>query len=258
MVRIVTILAGFLFLCGCSRTPDDVLTVGMELAYPPFEMTDAQGEPSGVSVDLARALGAHLGREVVIENTPFDGLIPSLKTGRIDLIISSMTATPERSKSIDFSEPYVHTGLAMLAAAGTTFETIEEVDQPGRKVAVKLGTTGHAYAREHLAHAELLVLNEENACVLEVIQGKVDVFFYDQLSVYRNWQRNPEQTRAILAPFQKEAWAVALRQGDDALRDQVNGFLSSFRADGGFDRLADTYLDEMKAAFEELGYPFVF
>ncbi len=70
--------------------------------------------------------------------------------------------------------------------------------------------------------------------------------------------RNPEQTRAILAPFQKEAWAVALRQGDDALRDQVNGFLSSFRADGGFDRLADTYLDEMKAAFEELGYPFVF
>jgi polar amino acid transport system substrate-binding protein len=146
----------------------------------------------------------------------------------------------------------------MLAAAGTTFETIEEVDQPGRKVAVKLGTTGHASAQEYLARAELMVLNEENACVLEVMQGKVDVFFYDQLSVYRNWQRYPEQTRAVLAPFQQEAWAVAIRKGDDGLRTQVNEFLADFRAQGGFELLAETHLPEMKASFEKLGYPFVF
>ena len=79
------------------------LVVGMELAYPPFEMTDTSGKPAGVSVDLANELGKRLGRPVVIRNTSFDGLIPALKTGQVDLVISSMTATAERAKSIDFS-----------------------------------------------------------------------------------------------------------------------------------------------------------
>ena len=90
------------------------LIVGMELAYPPFEMTDPQGKPSGVSVDLATDLAKSLGRPVLIQNTAFDGLIPALKTGKVDLVISSLTATAEREKSIDFSDPYVSTGLCLL------------------------------------------------------------------------------------------------------------------------------------------------
>ena len=96
------------------------LLVGMELAYPPFEMRDERGEPAGVSVDLARALGAALGLPVEIQNLPFDGLLPALKTGKIDLILSSMTATPERAQSIDFSEPYLQTGLCLLVAPTPT------------------------------------------------------------------------------------------------------------------------------------------
>jgi polar amino acid transport system substrate-binding protein len=96
----------------------DTLVVGMELAYPPFEMTDTSGKPSGVRVDLAHELGKALGKKVVIENSAFDGLIPALKTGKIDLIISSMTATEERAKSIDFSDAYLRTGLCLLVKKG--------------------------------------------------------------------------------------------------------------------------------------------
>ena len=110
---------------GCGGPADSTLRVGMELAYPPFEMTDTQGNPAGFSVDLARALASYLGREVEIRNTPFDGLIPALKTGSIDLIISSMTATDERAKSIAFSTPYLHTGLALLAGTDTTFSAVK-------------------------------------------------------------------------------------------------------------------------------------
>ena len=74
------------------------LIVGMELAYPPFEMTDTSGKPSGVSVDLATDLAKSLGRPVLIQNTSFDGLIPALKTCKVDLVISSMTATAERAQ----------------------------------------------------------------------------------------------------------------------------------------------------------------
>ena len=111
--------------------------VGMELNYPPFEMVDPQGQPTGVSVDLANALGQHLQREVRIENIPFDGLIPALKTGKIDLIISSMTETPTRAQSIDFSEPYVRTGLCLLVNKKAAIRSIDDADQPGHSVAVK-------------------------------------------------------------------------------------------------------------------------
>jgi polar amino acid transport system substrate-binding protein len=230
----------------------------MELAYPPFETIDPEGHPQGVSVDLAHALGAALGRPVVIENTAFDGLIPALKTGRIDLILSSMTATPERAQSIDFSDPYVSTGLCMLVGKNSPVQSIADADQPGRSIAVKKGTTGHLYAMEHLKQARVLVLDKEAACVLEVIQGKADAFFYDQLSVFRHWQRNPETTRPLLAPFQQESWAIGLRKGDDALRRDVNAFLAQTRAEGGFERIGDRWLKAEKEQFHALGFPFLF
>lgn len=235
---------------------NDTLVVGMELAYPPFEMTDKAGKPTGVSVDLAHELGKALGRKVVIRNTAFDGLIPSLKTGKIDLIISSMTATAERAKSIDFSDPYLETGLCLLVKKSSPVTSIKDLDQPGRVVAVKKGTTGHVYAEKHITRAKVLVLDKEAAAVLEVVQGKADAFIYDQMSTYQNWRKNQDTTRALLVPFQKESWAVGIRKGNGQLKEQVNGFLKDFRARGGFEKLGDTYLKEEKEAFKKLGYPF--
>jgi len=232
------------------------LIVGMELAYPPFEMTDPSGKPKGVSVDLATDLAKSLGRAVVIENIAFDGLIPALKTGKVDLVISSMTATAERAKSIDFSDPYIATGLCLLLKKDSAAQGITDLDKPGVKIAVKKGTTGHLYATGHLKKAEILVLDKESAAVLEVSQGKADAFIYDQMSVYQNWQRNQATTRAILEPFQKESWAVGIRQGNDELKAQVNAFIRKYREEGGFERLGDRYLKEMKEEFKRLGSAF--
>jgi len=232
------------------------LVVGMELAYPPFEMTDTSGNPDGVSVQLAKELGKALGRPVEIRNMAFDGLIPALKTGKIDLIISSMTATPERAHSIDFSEPYLTTGLCLLVGKSLPINTIADLDQPGRTVAVKKGTTGHSYASAHIKNASVLVLDKEAAAVLEVVQGKADAFIYDQMSTYKNYQRNKETTRAILTPFQTESWAIGIRKGNDELKAKINRFLADFRRSGGFDRLGDRYLKEEKDAFRRLGFPF--
>lgn len=250
---LLALLAG-----GCAPKPRDTLTVGMELAYPPFEMTDEQGRPTGVSADLAAALGQFLGQKVVIENLPFDGLIPALKTGKIDLILSSMTATGERAKSIDFSEPYLKTGLCLLVGKSSPIQAIRDADQPGRVLAVKKGTTGHAYAAAHIRRAKVLVLDKEAACVLEVVQGKADAFLYDQISVFQHWQRNPDTTRALLKPFQVEHWAIGVRKGNLGLLRQVNAFLEDFRARGGFEQLGDRWLKEQKEAFRQRGIPFYF
>jgi polar amino acid transport system substrate-binding protein len=252
----ILLLASLTF--GCSPKTHQQLIVGMELAYPPFEMTDEKGNPTGVSVDLAKELGKFLGRDVEIQNLPFDGLIPSLQTKKIDLIISSMTATAERAGTIDFSDAYLQTGLCLLVAKNSSITAITDVDQVGKVVAVKKGTTGHNYATDHIKQAKVLVLDKEDACVLEIVQGKADAFIYDQISTYQNWRRNEAATRPILKPFQQESWAVGLRKGDDELRGKVNDFLKQFKARGGFDELATRYLKDQKEAFTKLGYPFYF
>ena len=247
-----------LALCGSGFAAEkkDILIVGMELAYPPFEMTDTKGQPAGVSVDLAKALGASLGMKVQILNMSYDGLIPSLKTGKIDLIISSMTATAERARSIDFSDPYLQTGLCLLVRKNSSVQGIAALDKAGMTVAVKKGTTGHSYAIKQLKNSRVLVLDKEAAAVLEVVQGKADAFIYDQMSTYSNWQRNLQTTRAILKPFQQESWAVGIRKGNDPLKTRINAFLKAYRASGGFEQLGDTWLQEQKQQFKRLGYPF--
>lgn len=257
MKRFLALLLSILAV-GCSPKERNTLVVGMELAYPPFEMTDASGQPAGLSVELARALAEKLGRPLQIENIPFDGLIPALKSGKIDLILSSMTATAERAESIDFSDPYLRTGLSLLVGRDSPLQGIEEADQPGRVIVVKKGTTGHAYAAKSLKQAKLLVLDKENACVLEVVQGKADAFIYDQLSTYQNWLKHKESTRPLLTAFQQEAWAIGVRKGNDALRQQLNDALSQFRTEGGFEALGQRHLRDQKQAFKELGIPFFF
>jgi polar amino acid transport system substrate-binding protein len=258
VIRISSLVILLCSLAGCSPKSQPHLVVGMELAYPPFEMIDPQGRPAGVSVDLALALGQSLGEEVQIVNMPFDGLIPSLQTHKIDLIISSMTATPERAKSIAFSDPYLKTGLCLLVGKNSPVHSIEDADQPGRTIVVKQGTTGHVYASDHIKKAKLLVVDKEDACVLEVVQGKADAFIYDQISTYANWQRNQDTTRPLLKPFQEESWAAGLRLDDTNLLAQVNHFLKDYKEHGGFEQLGDRYLKEQKEAFRKLGYPFYF
>lgn len=257
---LLLLMIGGLISCKKHEASSDAkpLVVGMDLSYPPFETIDAQGNPAGVSPDLAQALGKYLHRPVQIENIPFTGLIPSLLTGKIDCIISSMTDTVEREKTISFSDPYLSIGLALLAGKNMGLSSSSDLDQVGRVIAVRQGTTGQIWAQEHLKKAQVLVLDKESSAVLEVIQGKVAAFLYDQMSVWKNHQEHPAETIALLDPLQKESWAVGLRPADKELREQVNAFLKNFRASGGFDHLGDSYLKEQKEAFAKAGIPFYF
>lgn len=255
MLKFLLIFLCPLFSLAASLPP---LKVGMELSYPPFEMICHDGSPCGVSVDMVNAFGEHIGRQIVIENISFTGLVPSLQNKNIDMIVSSLTVTEQRKKVIAFSEPYAITGLSLLISINSTVNNITDANKPGKIVVVKSGTSGELYAMKNLKNATVRVLDKEAACVLEVIQGKADAFIYDQLSVFTNWKKNPTTTRANLIPFQKEYWAFGLRKNEPELLKQINEFIKVFRSEGGFDRLADKFLPEQKQAFKAMGVPFVF
>lgn len=260
--RVLSLIACSLAVAGCSGKPSShdkgaVLRVGMDLSYPPFEMQDKAGTPDGVGVKLAEALAAKLGRPLKIVPMEFSGLIPALKTGNIDLILSSMTATDERRQSIDFSNPYAFTGLALLVRKDSDIQSIDDLKKPGRSIAAKASTTGETWAIKNLPDAKRVVFEDQTACVLEVAQGRADAFIYDQLSIYKYAHENPATTRGLLKPFVEESWAIGIAKGHDALREQVNAFLEDFRAQDGFAKLGERYLKDEKKFLEAAGIPFI-
>ena len=276
----VALLCGTLALAGCSGQSDTQssassasdqssasaqsadkpeLTVAMELAYPPFETKDDAGNPAGLSVDFMQDFADQYGYDLVIENTAWDGLIPSLQTGKADCIISSMTITDERAEVVDFSDPYAMAQLAIVANADSGITEAADLNQPGKKVAVKTGSTGDVYATKNLTNAEIVRLADESACVTEVVQGKADGFLYDQLTIYRNNQANPDTTDAVFIPFQDaESWGIAVRKGATELLDQLNEFIAQSKEDGEFDKLTEKYLADEKKAFDEHQFKWFF
>ncbi len=262
-VLLVSFAIAVVGLVSCGGTSGDgdtarPLVVGMELAYPPFEMRGPDNRPDGISVRLAEGLAAHLGRPLEIRDVQWDGIIPALQSGKIDAIISSMTRTPERERSIAFSDGYVTNGLCLLVAKDSPIQSVADLKPGAHRVAVKLATTSHQWVRSAMPDLALVVLDDAPACALEVAQGKADAFVYDQISIYRHWKAHEARTRPILAPVREETWAVGLRKGDDELLAEVNAFLADYRAKGEFDGLAERYMAEEKATFEEMGVPFIF
>lgn len=243
-------------LCACSRS--NKLIIGTDATYRPFEYVDEKGEIVGVSIEVGREIGKALGREVEFRNINFDGLITALRTGAVDLVISSMTATPERRQSIDFSEPYVKTGLSILAAKNSTIQSAADLKTPGRKIVVRLGTTGESWCRENLKEAKITALDADVSCVMEVVNANVDAWVYDQLSIMNYHAENADKTRALLAPLREEVWAVGLKQGDDELKAKVNDVLARMRGDGSFNKLAERFMAKEKQMMAAQGLPFVF
>jgi polar amino acid transport system substrate-binding protein len=246
-------------LCGPVALANDaaLLRVGMELTYPPFEMQNAEGQPDGVSVRLAEALSAALGRPLKIVPMSFSGLIPALKSGEIDLIISSLTETEERRRSIDFSDPYAGIALAILTHISSSVKAAADLNQAKCKIAVKSATSAETWVIKNCPDAQRISFEDEAACLAEVKSGRADAFIYDQLTVIRYHQKNQTTTRALLQPLSEESWAIGLKKGQSALKSSINDFLKKYRADGGFEKLGEKYLKDEKEILRQAGIPFV-
>jgi len=239
MARILIALG--LLLAACGR--GDALVVGTEPEFPPFESKDERGEFVGFDMDMVRMLALELGRPLQIKEMAFDSLPTALNSGQIDLIASGMTHTTERARNLDFSDTYFETGLCLLVGAKSGIET--EADADGKRIVVKLGTTGAADAPKRFPKATITILETEGACALEVVNGRADAFLYDQLSVMQHHRKNPDTTRALLKPLTHEPYAMAVRKGNRELLGKVNAFLAKIRADGRYAALRELYLRDL-------------
>ncbi|MEJ5348172.1 MAG: transporter substrate-binding domain-containing protein [Desulfosoma sp.] len=220
------------------------LIVGMEVEYYPFEYADTKGNPMGFDVDLAKLIAQELGVQVEIKDIEWTGLIPALQSGKVDMVISGMTRTLERAKAVSFTEPYFVTGLCALLSVkrAADVNTVDQLNAPGRILAVKTGTTGDLVATKRFPNATINRFKDETACVREVVDGRADAFFYDQISIAKHHSQNKETTRAILKPFTYEPFAMAIRKGDFDFLNWLNTFLDTIKGDGRYDELYRKHL----------------
>lgn len=256
---LVTILSLMtLMMAGCAEK-EETLKIGMELKYPPFETIDSDGNPTGASVRLGEALGEYLGREVEFVDTPYPSLIPALESGNIDLIISSMTITEKREEVVDFSDPYTSSQLMMLVHIDSMVKSPDDLNSSDVTIASKTGTIGALWAASYAPEANVLSIDEEASAVLEVAQGKADVFIYDPLSIIRHQENYPDTTLAVLEPLpHTKGWGIALRKGEDELKGQLNAFIKEAKEDGTYEAIRKEFLEDKVAEFDAYGLDFFF
>src|SRR5262249_24473257 len=153
---------------------------------PPLAFKE-NNELKGVEVDLANKLGQTLGTKITFVELPWDHLIPAVNSGKIDVIMSGMSITPERNKQVNFTQPYLEVGqMAVIRKPDLDkLRNADALNQSTTKVGYLNKTTGERYARRALTKAQLLGFDTIDAGIVALKDGKIDVFISDAPTIWR-------------------------------------------------------------------------
>ncbi len=221
------------------------LRVGFEAGYMPFEMTDKKGNFVGFDIDMAKEMAKAMGVKFVPVNTAWDGIIPSLITGKFDIIMSGMTVTQERNLKVNFADPYIIVGQSILVAKKHEgkVKSYKDLNSPEYTVTSKLGTTGEKAVKRYIPKCNYKSFETETEAVLEVINGKADAYVYDQPNcVVVMAQQGAGKLVFLDKPFTYEPLAWAIRKGDPDFLNWLNNFLRQVKNDGRYERMYNKWI----------------
>ena len=230
------------------------LKIGVSATREPFSFVDKDGRVTGHDGELARIIGAKLQRPIEFFNMKFMALIPALQSGKVDLIVTGMTATDERKKFVDFTEPYYANAQVMLVrksavatpASTTSASYADEIakreDIDGKRIAVLGGSAGDLAARKHFPNAAFQVFVASADAALAVKTRKADAFVYDKSVLLNLAEKNPELV-IVDEPVDKLEIAAAVRKDNSTLLAEINRVLSDLKKEGILQQLRAKWID---------------
>ena len=222
----------------------EVYTVAMEPTFPPFEMLDSKtGKITGFDVDLIKAIAKDQGFQVEINALGFDGLIPAVLTGKLDMSISGFTITDKRAKVINFSDPYIDAGIGVLKRSDD--DSIQTLDDLKDKTAVvQIGSSGQKVAEDLKASGKLkavVVMDNVALAVADLIKGRADVVVND-VTVNVAYAKGSNGVIVMLkTPLNKEEYGIVVSKSNPELLEKVNKGLANIRANGTYDKIYAKY-----------------
>ncbi len=212
---------------------EGTVTVGIALTGEPIGFRDDQNNPVGYDVDFATRLAEALGVELEIVEVTGANRIPMLESGQIDLIVANITATLERAKSIDFSIPYLRTGIKLLVTDGSDIDSIDDLN--GRSVVVGRGTTGEQMVSRMAPDAEIVyvdVFAPDGLLLLR--QGRAEAAIEDSSLVDYAANQYPELA-SVGELLTSDPIAIGLRKDEPGLQRWLDMFVSQYISSGAYD-----------------------
>ena len=213
-------------LCGCSDSGADKVKMITEATFPPYEFLRGH-EIVGIDVEICRAVAQKLGREFSCETVDFDSVIPAVISGKADLAAAGITITEDRKKNVDFSVPYVKTGIVVIYKKAGGFTGPEQLK--GKKIGVQGGTTSETYVLEELKQEpERSRSPAESVAALK--SGRVEFVIAD-IDPAKNCVKG-EPDLAISDFITSEEYAIAIKKGQPELLKTINETIAEVKADG--------------------------
>lgn len=243
MKKIIIMLVLVLGVLGCGSKEEvekekQVVVIGTNAEYPPFEYLD-HGKIVGIDPDIIAEISKKTGIEFKWQNIAFDALIPSLQMGKLDMVIACMTITEERSKSVNFSTPYLASPISIIINK-KHLRIADMEDLEGKKYGVQLGTTQEAKAQS-ITDSTVISYPQPAAAVLDLLSDKLDAVLVDE-SVGVNFVRNNSKLE-IIGTFDGDHKAIAFSKDNVELLDTINEALEELLNDGTIDNILINYLD---------------
>ena len=247
-MRILIGLAAGLALSASAVWAQETVRIGTEGAYPPFNYTDSSGELMGFDIDIANALCEEMEVTCEFVTQDWDGIIPALQANRYDAIIASMSITEERRQQVDFTEKYYNTPPAIAVLADSDMQEASLTAFDGMTVGAQSSTTHANYAEEKLEGADVRLYGTPAEYQADLESGRIDAVIDDVvvLSEYVDGTDGSVKLLGTLTPdpvINGEGAGIALRQGEDELRERFNAAIQAIREDGTYEEIQSKYFD---------------
>ncbi|OJF98455.1 transporter substrate-binding domain-containing protein [Pararhizobium antarcticum] len=239
-------------LAGTASVAAQEIKVGFAAEpYPPFTSPDASGNWEGWEVEFQKAICAEAKLDCVITPVAWDGIIPALTTKKIDVIIGSMSITPERMKTIDFSDKYYNTPTAVIGPKDVAFEATPE-GLAGKTIGVQVSTIHQDYANKYFvaAGATLKEYQTQDEANNDLAAGRLDAVQADSITLDAflkseqgaaccDKKGNVVDDPAILGA----GVGVGIRKEDTELKGKINAAIKAIRENGTYETFSKKYFD---------------
>jgi polar amino acid transport system substrate-binding protein len=260
---VVFIVIAFLVCAGCTQsapsaapsgtnassspttdTVKKVYVVGIDGDYFPYSFIDSNGTPTGFDVESIQWIAQDQGFNVKIQPMAWDGIVPALQTGKIDMVYSGMTKTPERMEQVNFSKTYWVVNQE-VAGRNNTAVTMNDFYAGKVKIGTERGSSANTWIENNLlkngtlSNANLTLYDNFPLAVTDLENGRVDVVMFDEPVITHAMKNQPMKKIGIVQT--DEEYGVAVRMGDTALQNTLNTGIDHLMASDKWQELIKKY-----------------
>ncbi|WP_083387421.1 transporter substrate-binding domain-containing protein [Salinicola sp. MIT1003] len=224
-----------------ASAQDTTLKAVTDPSFVPFEMMDQDsGKMVGFDMDILHEIADRAGFKVDLNTMDFNGIIPAVQTGNVDLAIAGITITDERQQIVDFSDPYYDSGLRILVSDGSDIDSLDDLE--GKRIATKIGSTSYDYLQKNLGDdAEITPYPGSSDMYMALMGGSADAVFYDAPNVgYFAKTKGQGKVKTAGPLYEGQQYGIAFVKGSQWV-EPANEALKAMHEDGTYDKIHEKW-----------------